>query len=62
LKSGDGTGFAIDGEAHDQRPDEHRDVDSSVALDNIALRAMSSMRFAGKREVSRRRMSVREFW
>jgi hypothetical protein len=37
LKSGDGTGFAVDGEAHNQRPDEHRDVDLPVTLDDIAL-------------------------
>ncbi len=37
LKSGDRAGFAVDGEAHDERPDEHRDVDCPVALDDIAL-------------------------
>jgi hypothetical protein len=37
LKPGDSTGFAVDGEAHDMCPDEHRDVDCPVALDDIAL-------------------------
>jgi hypothetical protein len=37
LKSGDSAGFAVDGEAQDERPDERRDVDLPVALDDIAL-------------------------
>lgn len=37
LKPGDSTGFTIDGEVYDQRPNRHRDVDRAVALDDIAL-------------------------
>jgi len=37
LKRGDRAGFAVYGEAQDERPNEHRDVDRSMALDGIAL-------------------------
>ena len=33
----DRAGFVADGEAHDERPDEHRNVDRPFALDDIAL-------------------------
>ena len=37
LKSGNSAGFAVDGEAQDERPDERRDVDLPIALDDITL-------------------------
>src|SRR5699024_8716024 len=37
LKRGDRAGFAVHGEAQDERPDEHCNVDFSVTLDGIAL-------------------------
>ena len=37
LKRGNRAGFAVNGEAQDKRPDEHRDIDLPVALDGIAL-------------------------
>ena len=37
LKGGDRAGFAVHGEAQDERPDEHRDIDRPLTLDGIAL-------------------------
>ena len=56
LKLSDRAGFAAGGETHDERPDEHRDVDSALADDDIALCAMSSTSVTENREVNRRLM------